>query len=86
MQFNEVKDANGTSLQSYAELLLEKAREMDFTAVIVFGSKKHKMVHAVANTDGSPADILLRYGRALKEGMANESVTATPLVQAPGSN
>jgi hypothetical protein len=83
MDFTEIKDENGTTLQSYAELLTEKAKALDFTAVIVLASKERKMLHTVSTIAGSPARSILglalsMYGldapqqRAVLEALENE--------------
>ena len=67
MQFNELKDANGTSLQSYAETLVEKCREAGLTTLIVFAKREDNNVdiHTVTNIQGSPSRALLELGAAM---------------------
>lgn len=85
MKFTEIKDANGTTLQSYAELLTEKAKEAGFVTVIVLASKEKTMVHAISNIDGPLPLILQKLGRSMA---ANEPQTAGPdlLVPSPEAN
>ena len=86
MQFHEIKDSNGTSLNSFAELLAEKARECGFISIVVLASKERKMIHAVSNADGSVPHLLIKIGRSMLDNEATESLQAGPLVSAPGTN
>lgn len=83
MTFEEVKDGNGTTLKSYGELLIEKAKDLGFTVVIAFASQELKMLHTQSSIAGSPAKALMgaalaMYGldvpqqRAVLEAVENE--------------
>ncbi len=65
-KFSEIKDSNGTALQSYAELLQEKAKEAGFVTIMVFGSQGRDMVHTISNLAGSVPDALISIGSQLK--------------------
>jgi hypothetical protein len=62
MNFSEIKDDNGNSLQSYVELLQEKALQHDLFCTIVFAGKegsKNSGLHVVSPIDGPPERALL---------------------------
>lgn len=62
MKFNEIKDANGTSLQSYVDVLQVKATEHDLFCTIVFAGKKDSKntgFHVITTIDGPPERALL---------------------------
>jgi hypothetical protein len=62
MNFNEIKDDNGTSLQSYVDTLQEKAIAHDLFCTIVFAGKedsKNHGFHVVSPIDGPPQRALL---------------------------
>lgn len=65
MVFGDLKDSNGTTLQSYGELLLEKAKEHSVTAAIVYASKELKIVHSQQTIAGSPALAFMGVGMTL---------------------
>ena len=67
MKLSEIKDANGTSLQAYAETIMGKARDADLITVLVFVSKAgdEKGIHVLTSADGSPARLLLAVGKAM---------------------
>lgn len=48
MKLPDLKDSNGTSIQSYAETLVEKCAEHDLISVLLFISKDSKHIHAIA--------------------------------------
>ena len=66
VKFADIRDANGTSLQSYAELLAEKAKEHGFVVIIAFGSKDRGMVHAFSTMDGSVSHALISTGEWIR--------------------
>ena len=65
MKFIDVKDENGTTLQSYAELLAEKAKALGFVTVIVFASQERKMLHTFTTMDGSVPNALIKLGQSM---------------------
>lgn len=69
MKFQDITDENGTSLNSYAELLAEKAKTAGLVSILVFASKEKNMIHAISTLDGSPANALIQLGRSM---LANE--------------
>ena len=86
MQFNEIKDSNGTSLQSYAELLAEKSKELGFISVVVLVSKERKMIHTVSTADGSLPHLLIKIGKSMLDNQESFTLQEGPLVTAPGTN
>lgn len=69
MKFQDIKDENGTQLQTYAELLAEKAKAAGLVSILVFASKEKNMIHTISTLDGSPANALIQVGRSM---LANE--------------
>jgi hypothetical protein len=68
MKFNEIKDDNGTSLQSYVDLLQTKATEHDLFCTVVFAGKegtKNTGIHAITTVDGPPERALLLLAMAM---------------------
>jgi hypothetical protein len=65
-KFTDIKDDNGTTLQSYAELLAEKAKNLGFAVIIVLGSQERDMVHTISTLGGSVPDALIALGTNLK--------------------
>lgn len=54
MKLEDLRDANGTNLESYATSLLEKCAEHDLLVAIVFAKKvegEPDFLHTVANVD-----------------------------------
>jgi len=68
LNFEDLKDDNGTSLKSYAEVLIEKAKDKGLVTIAIFASKEHGMLHVLTNVDGSVPMIL----RKLAEKMTAE--------------
>lgn len=71
MKFQDITDENGTSINSYAELLAEKAKAAGLVSILVFASKEKNMIHTISTLDGSPANALIQLGRSM---LANEPV------------
>lgn len=69
MKFQDITDENGTSINSYAELLAEKAKAAGLVSILVFASKEKNMIHTISTLDGSPANALIQLGRSM---LANE--------------
>lgn len=69
IKFKEVRDANGTLLQSYVESLLEKARLAGYISCLIFHREDIKDTHVVANITNLPE--LLRELAKLFEGQSN---------------
>lgn len=59
MRFNELRDENGNTLQSIAELLQEKAKKLGFTCVMVFASKEMGQIHTITNI-GAPLPLVFK--------------------------
>ena len=62
MEFQNIKDENGTSLQSYVDVLQSKAAEHDLFCTLVFAGKegsKNAGLHVVSPIDGPPERALL---------------------------
>ena len=62
MNFQDIRDENGTSLQSYVDVLQTKATEHDLFCTIVFAGKedsKNPGIHAITAIDGPPERALL---------------------------
>lgn len=62
MDFQNIKDINGNSLQSYVDLIQEKATAHDLFCTIVFAGKegaKNTGFHVVSPIDGPPERALL---------------------------
>lgn len=62
MDFQNIKDENGTSLQSYVDVLQAKAAEHDLFCTLVFAGKegsKNSGLHVVSPIDGPPERALL---------------------------
>lgn len=81
MQFTELRDERGTTLQSYIELLQEKAREHGFLCVMVFANRGTNQLHTASNI-GAPLPLVLR---KLAQEMEKEptETSSTPVVTAP---
>jgi hypothetical protein len=87
MEFQNIKDANDVSLQSYVDLLQEKATEHDLFCTIVFAGKegsKNPGIHAVTAIDGPPERALLllaltMYG--LSRRQQNEFIQALAMLE-----
>jgi len=78
MRFSEIKDANGTSLQAYAETLQAKAKDAGLVTVIVFAAKDgpNKGIHAISNINGSVGHALIALGTQMSEEPDNTNVIA----------
>lgn len=78
MKFSEIKDENGTSLQTYAELLQAKAKEAGLTSVFVFAAKdgENKGIHTISNIQGSVPHALLSLGRAMQAAPSEQQIIA----------
>ena len=62
MDFRKIQDANGTTLQSYVDLLQSKATEHDLFCTIIFAGKegsKNSGIHTITAIDGPPERALL---------------------------
>lgn len=62
MNFQDIRDSNGVSLQSYVDVLQEKATEHDLFCTIVFAGRegsKNTGLHAITAIDGPPERALL---------------------------
>lgn len=87
MNFDAIKDDNGTSLKSYVETLQEKATAHDLFCTIVFAGKegsKHEGIHAISAIDGPPQRGLLilaltMYGLNLRQ--INEVLSAIAMLE-----
>lgn len=82
MTFKDLKDSNGTALQSYAEILQEKAREAGLVTLMVFASKEQSFLHVVTNVAGDPARIMARLAAEMREP-ENDRQIITPV--SPGA-
>jgi hypothetical protein len=76
VEFKEIKDANGTHLQSYAETLAEKAKEAGLVTVMIFVNREAKFKHIITNSDGSLPLQLIALGKALQSEQPTEWETA----------
>jgi hypothetical protein len=68
LNFQDIKDENGTSLQSYVDVLQAKASEHDLFCTLVFAGKegsKNSGIHAVTAIDGPPERALLLLAMAM---------------------
>ena len=68
LNFSEIKDDNDVSLQSYVDLLQEKATAHDLFCTIVFAGKegsKNAGIHAITAIDGPPERALLLLAMAM---------------------
>jgi hypothetical protein len=83
IRFADAKDENGTSLQSFAELLAEKAKQAGYLTVMVFAHKEAGAIHTVSNVDGSLSQILIALGRRMAANIPNDFELGPELVTAP---
>ncbi|HEY6766600.1 MAG TPA: hypothetical protein VI386_17710 [Candidatus Sulfotelmatobacter sp.] len=69
MKFTEIKDENGTALQTYAEMLQSKARDAGLVAIFVFAAKDgpHQGIHCISSVAGDPARILGRLAAEMRD-------------------
>ena len=87
VKFADIRDANGTSLQSYAELLAENAREHGFVVIIVLASKERAMVHTFTTMDGSVSNALIGTGEWMRAAEKKKGETlAFPAIHSGNSN
>ena len=68
MEFNKIKDENGTSLASFAELLAAKAKAAGLVSVFVFAAREgeHKGIHTISSINGSVSTALIRLGLEMR--------------------
>lgn len=80
MTFADIKDENGTPLQTFAEMLQAKAKEAGLITVMVFVGKEgaNKGIHAISSMDGSPARALIAVGKAMLDE-PHEQQVITPV-------
>jgi hypothetical protein len=67
MNLEDIKDSNGTSLQSYVDTLREKAYEAGMTVLFVFAKREGDSVDlkTVTNIKGDPSSVLLELSNAM---------------------
>lgn len=67
LTFEDLKDANGTSIKSYAETLQEKAAEAGLTCVLVFAGKNatYRGIHTITNIKSSVPEALIALGESM---------------------
>jgi len=53
MKLSDIKPKNGTSIQSYADVLAEQCNEADLQYVFVFVDKKDRSIHTLTNVDAN---------------------------------
>lgn len=67
MNLSELKDSNGTSLQSYVDSLVEKAGEKDIAVHIIFAGREKQQLHVVSGVPPEKLGTLFaRLSRQLK--------------------
>lgn len=81
MKLIDLKDANGTSLQSYIDLLTEKCDEQGVLSILVF-AKRVEGNNDFAVTSTVAAAILPRVLRGLADGLERESAEKRPIRKA----
>lgn len=76
MQFSDITDANGTALQTYAEMLQEKAHEAGLTCVLVFAgnSEKYSGIHTITNIKASVPEALIQLGEGMQKAQKSNLI------------
>lgn len=76
MKFNEIKDENGTPLQTFAEMLQAKAKAAGLVTILVFAAKdgENKGIHAMSSIAGSVSNALIRLGQEMREDPIEEQM------------
>jgi len=72
LNFDEIQDSNGVKLKTYAEVLLDKAKDAGFVAIVVLASKERKMLHTISNVDGPLPHLLIRVGNEMLKNQPPE--------------
>jgi hypothetical protein len=71
VKFENIKDDNGTSLKSYAEVLIEKAASLGFVTIAIMASKERNILHVQTNADGSISGILAKLSKEMANNRPN---------------
>jgi hypothetical protein len=71
LKFEDIRDDNGTSLKSYAEVLIEKAASLGFVTIAILASKDRDILHVQTNCDGSIPGVLTQLAKQMSAKQPN---------------
>jgi hypothetical protein len=80
MKLTDYKDANSTSIQSYAETLADKCEEVGITPVLIFVDKRPEVrgIHVISSVDAAALPTaLIRLAQELREPARSSVVLPT---------